>query len=74
MKKQTVQEKARALWERHAWSVFTTFLATFLATTVPLIDTLGKADVERGLVIAVLISGVRAGVKSIIEVFIKSKF
>lgn len=68
------KEKVRSLWDRHAWSVFTTFLATFLATTIPFIDKLGTEDVERGVVVAVLVAGVRAGVKAIIESFIKSKF
>ncbi len=70
----TFKQKAIALWNKHAWSVFTTFLATFLASTIPLIDTLGTTNVERAVVVGVLVAGVRAGVKSIIELFIKSRF
>jgi len=70
----TFKQKAIALWNKHAWSVFTTFLATFLASTIPLIDTLGKADVERAVVVGVLVAGVRAGVKAVIEAVIKNKF
>lgn len=68
------KDKVKALWERHAWSIFTTFLASFLATLVPFIDSLGSADIERSVVLGILIAGVRAGVKAIIESFIKSKF
>jgi hypothetical protein len=70
----TTKEKALAFWNKHAWSLFATFMATFLTATVPLIDTLGKADVERGFVIAIIIAGVRAGIKAIIEAIVKNKF
>lgn len=54
-------------WKRYLVSSVITFLAAFLFVIYPELDTLSTLDLKDGTAIGLLVSGIRVGIKAVIE-------
>jgi hypothetical protein len=57
--------------KEYLWSSTTTFVAAFLFAVAPLI---GGAPLDKAALFAILMAGVRAGVKAVLQLFGKTPF
>jgi len=56
--------------KKYVISSLVTFVSAFVMTVLPFIDTLKLEDVQTGAVISILFTGIRAGVKALLELLV----
>ena len=57
-------------WKHYAVSSLITFVAGFAVAVLPLLDNLTLDSLESGVLVGVFLTGVRAGLKVLIESFV----
>jgi len=56
--------------KRYAISTLVTFLAGFSLVMLPELNNLNQENLSNGVLVGVLLAGVRAGIKSVLEAFL----